>query len=139
MDTEGKYTEVMIKWLDCIRDKRNPLIFGDGLTTMDFIYVEDIANANILALESDVTDEVFNIGCRKETSLKELLNILLKVNNSDLIPEYREERAINAVSRRLADISKAEKYLGFTPTVDLEKGLKKLSEWYFSKEYSIIK
>ena len=139
MDTEGKYTEVMIKWLDCIRDKRNPLIFGDGLTTMDFIYVEDIANANILALESDVTDEVFNIGCRKETSLKELLNILLEVNNSDLIPEYREERAINAVSRRLADISKAEKYLGFTPTVDLEKGLKKLSEWYFSKEYSIIK
>jgi UDP-glucose 4-epimerase len=133
MDTDGKYTEVMIKWLDCIRDGRSPLIFGDGSTTMDFVYVRDIASANIAALEADVTDEAFNIGNCEETSLKQLLDVLLKVNHSDLKPEYREESSINPVSRRLADISKAKKLLHFAPTVTLEQGMKELTDWYFEK------
>ena len=133
MDTDGKYTEVMIKWLDCIRDSRNPLIYGDGTTTMDFVYVKDIAKANIAALQSDVTDEAFNIGNCEETSLKGLLDVLLKVNDSDLKPEFRQETSYNPVSRRLADISKAKKLLDFTPTVTLEEGMKELTEWYFSK------
>ncbi len=134
MDREGKYTEVMIKWLDCIRDNKNPLIFGDGSTTMDFVHVEDVAKANIAALMADVTDEVFNIGYQKETSLKELLELLLKTSNSDLIPEHREERNVNPVARRLADISKAKKLLNYKPTITLEDGLKTLSEWYFEKQ-----
>jgi UDP-glucose 4-epimerase len=133
MDTDGKYTEVMIKWLDCIRDSRNPLIYGDGSTTMDFVYVRDIAKSNIAALQADVTDEAFNIGNCEETSLKELLEVLLKVNHSNLHPEFREENSVNPVSRRLADISKAKKLLNFTPTISLEQGMKELSEWYFEK------
>jgi UDP-glucose 4-epimerase len=133
MDTDGKYTEVMIKWLDCIRDGKNPLIYGDGSTTMDFVYVKDIARANISALQADVSDEAFNIGNCEETSLKGLLDVLLKVNDSTLKPEFREENSINPVSRRLADISKAKKLLNFTPTVSLDEGLKELSEWYFNK------
>lgn len=133
MDTDGKYTEVMIKWLDCIRDGRNPLIYGDGSTTMDFVYVRDIAKANVAALEADVTDEAFNIGNCEETSLKQLLDVLLKVNDSTLEPEFREENSINPVSRRLADISKAKDLLSFTPTVSLEQGMKELSAWYFEK------
>lgn len=133
MDTDGKYTEVMIKWLDCIRDGRSPLIYGDGSTTMDFVYVRDIAKANIAALQADVTDEAFNIGNCEETSLKQLLDVLLKVNGSTLEPEYREESSVNPVSRRLADISKAQQLLDFTPTVSLEQGMKELSEWYFEK------
>ena len=133
MDTDGKYTEVMIKWLDCIRDGRSPLIFGDGSTTMDFVYVKDIARANIAALQAEVTDESFNIGNCEETSLKQLLDVLLKVNNSKLKPEFREENSINPVSRRLADISKAKNLLNFTPTVSLESGMKELSNWYFEK------
>ncbi len=133
MDTDGKYTEVMIKWLDCIKDNKSPLIYGDGSTTMDFVYVKDIAKANIAALQADVTDEAFNIGNCEETSLKQLLDVLLKVNNSNLTPEFREENSINPVSRRLADISKAKKLLNFTPTVSLEKGMKELTEWYFEK------
>ena len=89
MDTDGKYTEVMIKWLDCIRDGKNPLIYGDGSTTMDFVYVRDIAKANIAALQADVTDEAFNIGNCEETSLKQLLDVLLKVNDSNLTPEHQ--------------------------------------------------
>ena len=133
MDTDGKYTEVMIKWLDCIRDNRNPLIYGDGSTTMDFVYVKDIAESNIAALQADVTDEAFNIGNCEETSLKELLEVLLKVNHSNLTPEFREENSINPVSRRLADISKAKDLLNFTATISLEQGMKELSEWYFEK------
>src|SRR6476620_2892675 len=129
MDSDGKYTEVMIKWLDCIRDEKNPLIYGDGSTTMDFVYVKDIAKSNIAALQADVTDEAFNIGNCEETSLKELLAVLLKVNHSNLTPEFRAENSINPVSRRLADISKAKEMLGFTPTVSLEEGMKELTDW----------
>lgn len=134
MDTDGKYTEVMIRWLDCIRDNKNPLIYGDGSTTMDFVYVNDIAKANVAALQADVTDEVFNVGNCEETSLKGLLDELLAVNNSQLTPEHREENSINPVSRRLADISKAQKLLNFSAGTSLPDGLKKLSEWYFQKQ-----
>ncbi|MFN2438969.1 MAG: NAD-dependent epimerase/dehydratase family protein [Chitinophagaceae bacterium] len=137
MDTDGKYTEVMIKWLDCIRDGKNPLIHGDGSTSMDFVYVKDIAGANLAALQADVTDEAFNIGNCEETSLKELLDVLLKVNDSTLKPSFKEENSINPVSRRLADISKAKKILRFTPTVTLEQGMKELSEWYFKNQNCI--
>lgn len=134
MDTDGKYTEVMIRWLDCIRDNRAPLIYGDGSTTMDFVYVRDVAKANVAALLSGVTDEVFNVGNCIETSLKELLEVLLKVNNSSLIPEYREENTVNPVSRRLADSSKVRELLHFEPTISLEEGLAELSKWYFERK-----
>ena len=134
MDTDGKYTEVMIRWLDCIRDNKNPLIYGDGATSMDFVYVKDIAKANVAALIADVTDESFNIGNCEETTLKQLLEVLLKVNHSNLHQEYREANSINPVSRRLADISKAKELLNFIPTVSLEQGMKELSAWYFEKQ-----
>jgi UDP-glucose 4-epimerase len=138
MDTDGKYTEVMIRWLDCIRTGKNPLIYGDGSTSMDFVYVKDIARANIAALEADATDEAFNIGNCEETSLRQLLDVLLKVNNSALTPEFRPDNSINPVQRRLADISKAERMLQFKPSVTLEQGLRELSEWYFEKQKMTI-
>ena len=133
MDTDGKYTEVMIKWLDCIREKRRPVIFGDGSDIMDFVYVKDIARANIAALESDITDETFNIGNCIETSLTQLLDILMKVNRCDLKTEYKEKNSINPVSRRLADNRKAKNLLGFSPCVNLENGLLELTNWYLEK------
>jgi len=134
MDTDGKYTEVMIKWLDCIRESKSPNIYGDGSDTMDFVYVHDIAMANIAALESDITDEAFNVGNCVETSLMQLLQTLLKVNKSELQPSYKEKNTINPVSRRLADNEKAKKLLDFMPGVGLEQGLEELSKWYFDKQ-----
>lgn len=134
MDTDGKYTEVMIRWLDCIKNGTQPAIYGDGSTTMDFVYVKDVAKANVAALLSDITDEAFNVGNNRETSLKELLELLLKVNHSSLVPEYKEENTINPVSRRLANNNKAEKLIGFKPSTELEKGLSELSNWYFHKK-----
>ncbi len=132
MDTDGKYTEVMIKWLDCIRDNNQPAIFGDGKDTMDFVHVKDVAHSNVLALLADVTDEAFNVGYQRETSLLELLETLLSVNDSKLTPVFKEANSVNPVAKRIADISKAETLLGYQPSISLEEGLKHLSTWYFN-------
>jgi UDP-glucose 4-epimerase len=76
MDIFGLYTEVLIRWMERIESGTPPLILGDGLQTMDFVHVADIARANILAAQADVTDDVFNIASGTETSLKELAQAL---------------------------------------------------------------
>jgi len=130
MDIYGVYTEVLIRWMERIAAGKPPLIFGDGTQTMDFIYVEDIAKANILAAEADVSDEVFNIATGVETSLNDLACCLLEVMDSDLKPEYGPERKVNPVQRRLADITKARQLLGFEAKVSLEQGLRGLVDWW---------
>jgi UDP-glucose 4-epimerase len=130
MDIHGKYTEVLIRWMERIDAGKPPLIFGDGRQTMDFVYIDDVARSNVLALESEVSDEIFNIASGVETSLNDLAFALLKVMGSDLEPEYGPERKVNPVSRRLADISKAEKLLGFRATVGLDEGLRRLVAWW---------
>lgn len=130
MDIHGKYTEVLIRWMERIAAGQQPLILGDGTQTMDFIYIEDVARSNILALQSAVSDEVFNVASGTETSLNDLAAALLKVMGSDLRPEYGPERAVNPVSRRLADTSKAERLLGFKARIGLEDGLSRLVDWW---------
>jgi UDP-glucose 4-epimerase len=130
MDISGAYTEVFIRWMERITAGQPPLILGSGTQTMDFVYVEDIARANILAAKADVTDEVFNIASGTETSLKELADALLKVMRSDLSPAYGPERKVNPVPRRLADVSKARRLLGFKARVPLETGLRRLVAWW---------
>ena len=130
MDIHGKYTEVLIRWMDRIADGQPPVILGDGRQTMDFVYIDDVARANVLALRSDAVDDVFNVASGTETSLRELAAALLKVMGSDLQPEYGPERTVNAVSRRLADITKAERLLRFRAKVELEDGLSDLVNWW---------
>ncbi|MBO3464267.1 NAD-dependent epimerase/dehydratase family protein [Aetokthonos hydrillicola Thurmond2011] len=134
MDIYGVYTEVLIRWMDRIAAGQPPLIFGDGKQTMDFVYIEDIARANILAAKADVTDEVFNVASGVETSLNDLAHSLAKVMGSDLQPEYGSERKVNPVQRRLADVSKAQKLLAFEAQVSLEEGLRRLVNWWRSEK-----
>lgn len=134
MDIYGKYTEVLIRWMERIAAGQPPLILGDGKTTMDFVYIEDVARSNILALQSDVTDDVFNVASGTETSLNDLATALLKVMGSNLEPEYGPERKVNPVSRRLADTSKAERVLGFRAEVSLEEGLRRLVDWWSAQK-----
>jgi len=110
-----------------------PLIFGDGRQTMDFVYVSDVARANILAARSDANDEVFNVASGTETSLLELAEALADVMGSDLQPEFGPERQVNAVPRRLADTSFARDRLGFEAEVTLHEGLRHLVEWWQSE------
>jgi UDP-glucose 4-epimerase len=130
MDVHGVYTEVLVRWMERIESGTPPLILGDGSQTMDFAFTADIARANVLAARADATDEVFNIASGTETSLLELAEMLLKAMDSDLPVEYGPERAVNKVSRRLADTSRARERLGFEPEVDLEAGLRKLVTWW---------
>ncbi len=130
MDLHGKYTEVLIRWMERINSGEPPLILGDGSTTMDFVYIDDIARANVLALQSDLKDDVFNVASGVETSLNELADALLRVMGSNLKPEYGPERKVNPVSRRLADTTKAEDVLGFRAKVDLNEGLERLVAWW---------
>lgn len=139
MDTDGKYTELFIRWLKCVKNNEQPLIYGDGSTSMDFVYVTDAASANILALQSDVTDEAFNIGNGKEVSLTELLDLILKSNNSAIQPKYMPENKVNPVKRRCADIEKARKLLNFETKVSLKDGVKILSHWYFNEIETALK
>jgi UDP-glucose 4-epimerase len=130
MDIHGLYTEVLVRWMERISEGMPPLIYGDGSQTMDFIYVEDIARANILAATADVTDDVFNVASGVETSLAGLAQELLEVMGSDLSVKFGPERAVNKVSRRLADTTQAREQLGFEAQVDLRAGLTRLVDWW---------
>jgi UDP-glucose 4-epimerase len=129
MDMTGVYTEVLIRWLDAIENDSPPLIFGDGSQSMDFVYVEDVARVNLLAAESEISDDVFNVGSGTQTSLYELCMLLLKLTGSSQQPEYRAPRSVGNVQRRRAAIDKAAKLLGFRSSVSLEEGLRRLIQW----------
>jgi UDP-glucose 4-epimerase len=133
MDIFGVYTEVLIRWMERIAAGKGPLIFGDGRQTMDFVFAEDIARANLAAAEADVSDEVFNVASGTETSLNDLAQILLRAMGSDAPLEYGPERKVNAVPRRLADVSKARRLLGFQTTVSIEEGMRRLVAWWQSE------
>jgi UDP-glucose 4-epimerase len=107
-----------------------PLIFGDGAQTMDFVYVDDVARANVLAATASQTDRVYNIANGTETSLRQLAAVLLEVMGSDLEPEHGPERKVNAVDRRLASTAAATGDLGFTAQVPLHAGLARLVDWW---------
>ncbi|WP_043496645.1 NAD-dependent epimerase/dehydratase family protein [Georgenia sp. SUBG003] len=130
MDVHGLYTEVLVRWMERIADGLPPLIHGDGRQTMDFVFVPDIARANVLAAASDVTEGVYNVASGRETSLLELAEALLRAMGSDLPVEHGPERAVNGVTRRLADTEAARRDLGFEARVGLEEGLRSLVEWW---------
>jgi UDP-glucose 4-epimerase len=133
MDIHGKYTEVLIRWMERLEAGEPPLILGDGTQTMDFVYVEDIARANVLGLASDVSDEVFNVASGTETSLNDLAAALSRVMGKHAAPEYGPARGVNPVPRRLASTAKAERMLGFRAQVPLDDGLRRMVDWWRSE------
>ncbi len=131
MDIHGRYTEVLIRWMERLEAGLPPVIFGDGQQTMDFVHVRDIARANILAARAKVTDEVFNVGTGTETSLVQLATALASaMGRHGMLPEFAPERSVNPVPRRLASTGKAERLLGFRATTTLEQGLADLVKWW---------
>ena len=139
MDIHGRYTEVLIRWMERLQAGQAPIIFGDGRQTMDFVHVHDVARANILGVKADVSDEVFNVASGAETSLAQLAQLLTSVmGRNELTPEFAPERSINPVPRRLASTEKIERMLGFRASVTLEEGLRDLVKWWRAEPRSFV-
>jgi UDP-glucose 4-epimerase len=133
MDVHGVYTEVMIRWLERLAHGEPPVILGDGTQTMDFIDVEDVARAYLLAATADITDEVFNAGTGVQTSLTTLCRLLCAAaGHPTLQPIFEPPRKVNQVSHRQAGVERAAARIGFRARVGLEEGLGRLVRWYSS-------
>ncbi len=134
MDIHGRYTEVLARWMERIEAGKPPVIFGDGLQTMDLVHVRDVARANILAARSEAKDMVFNVGSESETSLLGLARALARVmGRPDLVPLHEAERAVNPVPRRLASGTAAWEVLGFRPEIEPDAGIRDLVDWWRSE------
>jgi len=127
-DYKGTYIAIIMKILDRIDKGLPPVVYGDGSQAYDFIYVSDIARANICAMKSDATDDFYNIATGKQTSIKDLTKTLLDITDSDLEIVYQEADKM-FVTSRIADVSKAKKELGFEYKIDIQEGLEKLINW----------
>ncbi len=127
-DYRGTYIAVMMKILDNIDKGLPPVVYGDGSQAYDFIYVGDTARANVCALKSDVPFGFYNVGRGIKTSIKELTELILKITGSNLPIKY-EPAGQTFVTNRVGDPEGAARDLGFTWTVDLEEGLRRLVNW----------
>lgn len=131
-DQTAAYTGVIPIMLNKISANEQPVINGDGTQSYDFIYVEDVAHFNVIAMQSDVTCGNYNVGTEKQTSIKELCDTILRLKNSSLVVKYNpysEDDARQFVKNRIGSNAKARAELGFEPLYDLETGLKKLIAW----------
>lgn len=131
-DQHAVYSGVVPIMLNKIEANEQPVINGDGSQAYDFIYVEDVARANIAALESDVKHGFYNVGTEVQTSIKELCDTILDLKKSDLkvkyVP-YSDDDARQFVQNRIGSRQKAEKELGFKYKYSLREGLQKLIDW----------
>jgi len=146
-DPYGPYAAVIPKFFNALINEKSPVIYGDGETTRDFCHVDNVVQANILAMETDnpeALNKVYNIAYGKQTSLNELFRMI-----KDVIVEYLSSNGYKDKAKRiskiepiygpfrkgdirhsLADISKARKFLGYEPKVDVEEGLRKVIMCY---------
>lgn len=134
MDIHGRYTEVLVRWMERIEAGEPPLIFGDGKQTMDMLNVRDVAKANVLAAAAPASDIALNVGSGSETSLLGLCRALAAaMGRPDIEPIHMEERAVNPVPRRLADVERARNTIGFETKIPLLEGLAELVDWWRSE------
>ena len=111
-----------------------PVIFGDGINTRDFVYVDDVVNS-FIATSSKKATGTFNIGSGKETNIRELLELIERAMGKAIDPVFKEARK-NDVKRSVADISKAKEVLNWSPKVELKDGIKKTVDYY--KKYLLL-
>lgn len=129
----GPYSGVITIFINRLMNNQPPIIYGDGEQMRDFTYVQDVVEANILAMEKkSAPGEVFNIGTGVATTINQLATLLLQiVGKVNLKPVYENPRP-GDIRRSYADVSKARGILGYQPKVALRDGLEKLVEWHAS-------
>ncbi len=126
---ESQYAAVIPKFIDAFLRGNSPTVFGDGEQTRDFTFVDNVVHANILCSKAKKTSgEVINIATSSRISLNELISILKEITDRDIDPVYADPRK-GDVRHSLADISRAQKMIGYQPIVDLNQGLRKTIQW----------
>jgi len=129
-DPNSIYSAVIPKFIDALLQGSPPIIFGDGEQSRDFTYIENVVQANLLAMSAEhLHGEAINIACAEKTSLNQLVNVLRKILGSKLSPVYEEPRK-GDVRHSLADIRKGKELLNYKPKVGVELGLKKTVEFF---------
>lgn len=131
-DQTAVYTGVIPIMLNKIEANEAPVINGDGSQAYDFVTARDVARCNVLALQSDVADEFYNVGTGVQTSIRELCDLILELTGSQLEVEYRPyppEDARRLVQNRIGSTEKAERDLGFAYQDSLRQGLQDLIDW----------
>jgi UDP-glucose 4-epimerase len=128
-DYQGAYIAVIMKMLDAIDRGEGPTILGDGSEAFDFVAVEDCAYANVQAMKAAATDQFYNVGTGKRTSLKEIAEKLLKLTGSNQSINYAPRSQATLVRNRIGDPAKASREIDFTARIDLDEGLQRLIEW----------
>lgn len=128
-DYQGAYIAVIMKMLDAIDRGEGPTILGDGSEAFDFVAVEDCAFANVQAMKADTTDEFYNVGTGKRTSLKEVAEKLLRLTGSNQGINYAPRSQATLVRNRIGDPAKAAREIDFTAKINLDEGLARLIEW----------
>jgi len=127
---DSQYAAVIPKFIDAALHGQRPVIYGDGKQSRDFTYVSNVVQANLLACEAaEAPGEVLNIACGSRISLRALLDLLSEHTGNGVAPEYAAARP-GDVRHTLADISKAERILGYRPHVDMGEGLRRTVEWH---------
>ena len=137
MDYKGAYVSVVMKVLDRLDESQPPVIFGDGSQAYDFIHVQDVARANVLALKSDASDQFFNVGMGVKTTINDLVKTLLELTGSKLKPEYKPQEQ-SFVTQRLGSTEKAERLLGFRAKISLRDGLKSVVDWRRQEKEEVV-
>lgn len=130
-DPKSDYAAVIPKFITRILSGERPTIFGDGETTRDFCFIENVVSANLKASRSKTSGQVVNIACGARVSLNQLCAIINEELGTDLTPVHAEPR-VGDVRHSLADIRAAQSLIGYTPLFDLRGGLKKTIAYYQS-------
>ncbi len=131
-DHRGAYTGAIPTFLNRIDANEPPVVHGDGGQAYDFIYVQDVARANLLALQANTSDRFYNIGTGLKTSIRELLATLVEVTGSSLVPRFEPYAASDIrqlVSLRVGSTAAARRDLKFEYAISLKEGLRSLVNW----------
>jgi UDP-glucose 4-epimerase len=132
-DPNSIYSAVIPRFIDALIENRPPIVFGDGEQSRDFTYIDNVIEANLLAMSaSHLKGEVVNIACGKRTSLNRLLGILKGILGSTISPVYQEPRK-GDVKHSLADINRGKEILNYFPKIEIEVGLQKTLDHFKTK------
>jgi UDP-glucose 4-epimerase len=129
MDVRSRFVEVMVRWLNLIDEGKPLTLFGDGSSSVDFVYVGDVVRANLLACESGVPAAIVNVCSGVETKMRDLAALLLRITGSSVGMEFKPQPEGALPARRVGDPTRAKQLLGFEAKTTLEEGVTRLIEW----------